>query len=218
MVESLNVWYKHRWVWLRGGSALGGAGPPCCGLCPSRLCMGHPTTHPRPALLRPLHPATGSLASFLDPRALEALNPSTTIPPPPCRWSASFYPAFCFGLQAVMARVPWVFAEACVWTLMVYFMVGRLDGASWVEKWVTSKEEWATERGGSAHQSSSAASRRVTRLTTAPFPPTHTPTHPPTPTHTTITPPPHHPPPHPPPRPPPHRPFFRLASQRLRAC
>ncbi|PSC69400.1 Pleiotropic drug resistance 1 [Micractinium conductrix] len=46
-----------------------------------------------------------------------------------------FYPAFCFGLQAVMARVPWVFAEACVWTLMVYFMVGFTTSARLLAFW-----------------------------------------------------------------------------------
>ena len=36
---------------------------------------------------------------------------------------AGFYPAFCFALPEILMQVPLIFTEACIWTLMVYFMV-----------------------------------------------------------------------------------------------
>lgn len=52
---------------------------------------------------------------------------------PPRRFkhrSASFYPAYCFALQTFLMRVPWVFAETWVWTLMV--VSGRAGVGGWV--------------------------------------------------------------------------------------
>jgi hypothetical protein len=37
---------------------------------------------------------------------------------------AKFHPAFCFGLSAYLMRLPWIFVETWVWTLMV----GDSDG------------------------------------------------------------------------------------------
>ena len=33
--------------------------------------------------------------------------------------TAKFYPAACFALSATVMRLPWIFAETWVWTLMV---------------------------------------------------------------------------------------------------
>ncbi|KAL4433696.1 hypothetical protein ABPG75_000137 [Micractinium tetrahymenae] len=46
-----------------------------------------------------------------------------------------FYPAFCFALQAVVMRLPWMFAESWVWTLMVYFLVGFVTSARLLAFW-----------------------------------------------------------------------------------
>lgn len=42
---------------------------------------------------------------------------------------AGFYPAFCFALPEILMQVPLIFTEACIWTLMVYFMVGFATSA-----------------------------------------------------------------------------------------
>ncbi|KAI3429335.1 hypothetical protein D9Q98_005430 [Chlorella vulgaris] len=38
--------------------------------------------------------------------------------------NAKFYPAACFALSSVVMRLPWIFTETWVWTLLVYFSVG----------------------------------------------------------------------------------------------
>lgn len=44
-------------------------------------------------------------------------------------------PAWCFALQNVVMRLPWVFAESWVWTLLIYFCVGFVTSARLLAFW-----------------------------------------------------------------------------------